>query len=93
MNFKPKNRHLLLEQIKTSSEETSTVLVPEEYKVRTNPYAVYRVLAVADDCAKFADGDINKTMVVNDSMVEIIDVGHGQFTIVLENHVIGTLTE
>ena len=94
MKFKPKNRHLLLEEVNLPKEDDkSTILLPEEYKARTNPHAVYQVLDFAGDCTKIERDIVNKLVVVNDAMVDSINVDHGNFTVVLENHIIGVLEE
>lgn len=96
MSFKPVNRHLLLQEVVASKEkEQSTILVPDDYNVKVNPYAVYEVLDAADDCVKLGDyspgtGKSSKTKVlVNNSMVEEITVDENNLLLILENHVYG----
>ena len=94
MKFKPKNRHLLLGEVNAPEEEDkSTILLPEEYKVKTNPHAVYQILDFAEDCAKIDKSFINKLVIVSDSMTESINLTAGAFKVILENHIIGILEE
>ena len=94
MKFKPKNRHLLLGEVKVPQEDDkSTILLPEEYKARINPHAVYQVLDFAEDCTTIERNIINKLVVVNDMMADSINVDQGSFMVILENHIIGVLEE
>ena len=56
MTFKPMNRYILLlpEEIEEEEKERSTILVPDDYKVKTSPYGLYKVLAIATDCCAVA---------------------------------------
>ena len=94
MNFKPCNRYLLLKELAEDVEpEKPTILVPDDYKVRNSPYAVYEVLDAAADCTKVAlNGATPKTKVlVNNTMVEEAQVHGESLFLVLENHVYGVL--
>ena len=67
MPFKPYNRHILLQEIdiKEEPEARSTILVPDDYKVKSKPHGVYKVLKVADDCAKVSADIVGGKIVVN----------------------------
>jgi len=85
--FKPCNRHLLLEKVEEVVEEKkSTILVPDDYKVKTSPYGWYNVLSVADDCSNDARG---RTILVNESMVEEISINNSKYYLILENYIYG----
>tara|TARA_R110000824_G_scaffold234072_1_gene422549 strand:- start:1597 stop:1875 length:279 start_codon:yes stop_codon:yes gene_type:complete len=91
MKFEPRNRFILLEEIKLVEEDKSAILLPQEYKVKTNPHGVYRISNYAKDCTKIAEDDLGKLVVVNDAMVEGINAEQGVFLIILENYVYGIL--
>ena len=91
--FKPLNRHLLLERVEEKEEENkSTILVPDDYKVKKSPYGLYLVKQVAPDCEKvklFSGAKI----VVNESMVEEVNVASQKYCLILENYVYGLYQE
>jgi len=93
MNFKPYNRHLLLQERETKEEPEAkpTILVPDDYKVKSSPYGIYEVLKVSDDCTKLSDSVVGLDVVVNESMVESVSVGETSVLLILENHVYGAI--
>jgi len=92
MKLNPRNRHVLLKEKETTSEEKkSTVLVPDAYKIQAKPYGVYEVVSVSEDCTIVSSVDVQKQVVVNNSMVEKINVEGKELLLVLENHVYGVL--
>ena len=92
--FKPCNRHLLLEKVEEVVEEKkSTILVPDNYSVPKSRYGLCKVLAVARDCDKFNNTDVNKTVLVNNSMIEEIKVEDTVYYLMLENHAYGLFKE
>jgi len=90
MKFRPLNRHLLVRLIENEEpEQSTTILVPDDYvKVKT-PYEVYEILNVAMDCEKIRPSNIGQQVVVNNSMVEEIKVHGGTYYLLLENYVYG----
>jgi co-chaperonin GroES (HSP10) len=92
--LEPLNRHVLLEPIESEeAEEKSTILVPDDYSVPTSRHGLCKVLAVARDCDKFNDTDVNKTVLVNNSMIEEIKVEETVYYLMLENHAYGLFNE
>ena len=93
--FKPLNRHILLEPIETkeAEEEKSTILVPDDYSIPKSRYGLCRILDIARDCDKFSSADVNKTVLVNNSMVEEIKVENSVHYLMLENHAYGLFNE
>jgi len=92
MKFNPKNRYILLGGIPESKDDNEvTILLPEEYTMRTNPHGVYQIQQFSDDCTKISLDDIGKLVVVNDLMVETASLDQGDFLLVLENHIYGVL--
>ena len=86
MNIKPCNRHLLIEEITKSEEETKFIL-PEELKVNKTPFKLVKVIDFASDCEKIRDKDV--FVVVPSHMIESITVEEiGEpLKIVQENYV------
>ena len=89
MYFKPTNRYLLIEKVEEKKEESkSTILVPDDYKVKTSPHGWYNVLSVANDCSIDVRGH---TILVNESMVEEISIDNSKYYLILENYIYGML--
>lgn len=92
MSFNPRNRYILLGDIPQDKDENQpTILLPEEYTLKTNPYGVYQIQQFSADCTKISLEDVGKLVVVNDAMVETASLDQGDFLLVLENHVYGVL--
>ena len=90
VSFKPCNRHVLLKEVEQAPDDTtSTILVPDDYKVKTSPYGVYTIVATAADCGKLRNLSSGAKVVVNDAMVENISVEGQNLVLVLENHIYG----
>ena len=75
MSFDPRNRFLLLEEAPQITEPTteSMVLLPENYKINTNNFGVYKISQISSDCTKVSVEDIGKLAVVEDHMVYLIN--------------------
>ena len=94
MKFEPRNRHILLNEIENSKEDDRpTILLPEEYKIKTNLHGLYKIHQLAKDCTKVTDSDLGKLAIVDNSMIETINIDEGQFLLILENHIFGILKE
>ena len=93
--FKPLNRHVSLEPVESeeTEEEKSTILVPDDYSVPKSRHSLYKIVAIARDCEKLNDVDINKTLLVNNSMIEEIKVKDTIYYLMLENHAYGLFSE
>ena len=92
MSLDPRNRFLLLEEAPTPTEqEAPTILLPEDYNVKTNPFGVYKISQISADCTKVSAEDIGKLVVVEDHMVATASLDQGDFLLVQENHVYGVL--
>lgn len=93
MTFKPVNRNLKLQPVELSSpkEVTSTILVPDDYTPQTSPYEVYRLLDKASDCT--SEIELGDYVVVDTSMVNLLDINGKKFYLVLENYVYATFKE
>jgi co-chaperonin GroES (HSP10) len=91
--FKPVNRNLLLQPVDLPEKEESksTILVPNDYKAPTSPYEVYRLAGKATDCTN--DFEIEDYVVVESSMVNLLDINGKKFYLVLENYIYATFKE
>jgi|TARA_B100000282_G_scaffold273081_1_gene228798 hypothetical protein len=93
MSLDPRNRFLLLEEAPQITEPTteSMVLLPENYKINTNNFGVYKISQISTDCVQVTLDDIGKLVVVEDHMVSTASLDQGDFLLVQENHVFGVL--
>ena len=92
MSLDPRNRFLLLEEAPTPTEQDApTILLPEDYNVKTNPFGVYKISQISTDCTKITLDDIGKLVIVEDHMVSTASLEQGAFLLVQENHVYGVL--
>jgi co-chaperonin GroES (HSP10) len=78
---------MLVEKIE-KEEEQSNVLLPEGYR-NVEEYALLRVLAVSPDCSLTARK--GEKVVAPTHLVQDINVGEQNFSIVLENHICGVV--
>ena len=92
MSLDPRNRFLLLEEAPQKQEEDSpTILLPDDYNVKTNQFGVYKISQISTDCTKVSLDDIGKLVVVEDHMVSTASLDQGDFLLVQENHIYGVL--
>ena len=92
MSLNPRNRFLLLEEAPQPTEENApTILLPEDYNVKTNQFGVYRISQISTDCSKVSLEDIGKLVVVEDHMVSTASLDQGDFLLIQENHIYGVL--
>lgn len=91
MNFYPRNRHILIEIMENQKEESrSTVLLPEGYGEKKDPYVCAIVKEVSPSCTVSAKkGD---KVVVQTSMIQEVSVDDNLYTIVLENYIYGVIS-
>lgn len=91
MIIKPQNRHLLVEVLESEQEDKPTILVPEDYTVRTaNEYQLVRILATAPDSSLF---DVGQCAVVEGHMIKSVGVGSSPYQLVLENYVLALVED
>ena len=94
MNFYPCNRHLLVEKAELEAAEgecPSAVLLPDDYKPKTDTYGAYKLLLDANDCSLEADpGD---TIIAEQSMVKEVEHEGKKYFLVQENYVLGIFSE
>ena len=92
MSLDPRNRFLLLEEAPQDTEENApTILLPDDYNVKTNPFGVYKISQISSDCTKVSLDDIGKLVLVEDHMVSTASLDQGDFLLVQENNIYGVL--
>ena len=86
----PRNRYLLVELLEDKKEkEEPTILLPQDYKPVDKPFAAARVKDVSPTCSLIVSrGDI---VLLNKGMIEEVEFHENQFSLILENHVLGVL--
>tara|TARA_Y100000114_G_C11699940_1_gene297963 strand:+ start:423 stop:704 length:282 start_codon:yes stop_codon:yes gene_type:complete len=91
MKFYPKNRHLLIKTVKSVESEEPSVLLPEGYALPKDKYVLATVLDNSNDCKEnYSQGS---KVVVDSCMVETVVLREGHYEIVLENHIVGILSQ
>ena len=83
--MRPCNRYILIKPVE-QEEDKSVVLVPEDYRPKTNPHTVADVLDWSDD-VKLQLYE-NMKIVVNTSMIEEVKIAGEVHFLVLENYVL-----
>ena len=92
MSLDPRNRFILLEEAPQQSEEDApTILLPDDYNVKTNQFGVYKISQISVDCTKVNLEDVGKLVGVEDHMVSTASLEQGDFLLVQENHIYGVL--
>jgi len=92
MKLIPENRHVLVELIEKESEEATPfkILTPDDYKEPLSPYALCKILNVADSCTS-VDVAIDEEVIVERRMLHKVDICNESFYLVLENYIYGRL--
>ncbi len=91
MNFKPRNRHVLIEIKVEEKKEESIVLLPDNQVIRKEEY----VLAIVEDISPDCKLDINvgdKIIAPGNVVLEIKSEG-GNISLVQENYILGVFSK
>ena len=80
----PMNKYLLIEILEEEKTETG-VLVPDEFKTSTNPYSLAKLVRTHSSCS-LSPG---VKLIIPTHMVEQISLFGENYSVVLENNVIG----
>jgi co-chaperonin GroES (HSP10) len=95
MQFKPMNRHLLIEflneELDPPEEGDLGIVLPETYKPKQEQYIAVRLLACANDCNNVGDLGNDATLLVEASMINEIQFKDETYQVILENYVIGKI--
>ena len=91
--LKPWNRRVLLDVIpcEPDDSDTSTILVPDDYKPRRNDHVLARVLAAAGDASQFLIG--RKVVVQPNGLEEFLDNSGEMHVVALENYIVAVLED
>ncbi len=88
----PMNRHLLVQRRpKAEADLEQRVLLPEGYKKTDSRYETVDVLDVAPNCAFLDRVRQGTKIVVLSNFLEDIEVESHNYTVILENHVMGII--
>jgi len=87
--FKPVNRYILVEQ-QTEALAESLIVLPDDYKPPEERYATVEVKGVADD-VRF-ELPLTTKIIIDKSMLEEITVGLTNYTVILDNYVVGIIS-
>ena len=91
MNFKPFNRHLVVDLIEEKQKEKGLVVLPTDYEKPRNPYVEAKVIQVSDDSKFYEKLSVNDTILVERSMLQKVDINEYSFYLVLENYIYGRI--
>ena len=87
--FKPVNRYILVEEKKEEIRE-SLIVLPEDYQPAEERYATVEVKEVAED-VRFKLLPSSK-IVIDKSMLEEITIGATNYSVILDNYVVGIVS-
>ena len=92
MNFKPYNRHILVElQEEEISKEDPLFVMPDDYRPPKQPYAICEIVSLSEDCSiNLNPGDI---IVVDRTTLQEIKANLETIYLVQENYVYGRLDD
>ena len=88
MKFKSYNRYIVIDLVEDEPEKSkSLVVLPTDYKKPEKPYALGKVLGVADNTN--LNVEIGETIIFEKRMLNKIEVFGKMHYLVLENYVYG----
>ena len=92
MNFKPYNRHILVElQEEEISKEDPLFVMPDDYRPPKQPYVICEIISLSEDCSiNLNPGDI---IVVDRTTLQEIKANLETIYLVQENYVYGRLDD
>jgi len=93
MKIEPTNRHILIKPLEQKKQENDSIIVlPDDYKKPESPYKICEVISVSYD-SKFSNSlKSGDNIIVEQRMIQKIDVDKNEFYLVLENYVLGRIT-
>ena len=94
MQFKPMNRHLLIESLDEQEEVEENdlgIVLPETYKRQQEQYIPVRLLGFANDCNSLGDLVENSIFLVEASMINELKFKDNTYQVILENYVLGKI--
>ena len=91
MNFKPRNRHVLIEINVEEEKEESIVLLPDNQIIRKEEYILAIVKDISPDCK--LDINVGDKIVAPGNVVIDIESEVGNISLVQENYILGVCRE
>ena len=91
MNFKPRNRHVLIEIKVEEKKEESIVLLPDNQIIRKEEYILALVKDVSPDCK--LDINAGDKIIAPGNVVIDIESEMGNISLVQENYILGVCRE
>jgi len=86
--FKPVNRYILVAPAAADEpQKESLIVLPDDYKPTEERYVAVEVRAVAED-VRF-ELDASSKIIVDGSMMEEITIGATNYSVILDNYVVG----
>ena len=91
--LKPWNRRVLLDIIpnEADDQQSSGILVPDDYKPKRNDHILARVLSVAADASQNLSG--KRVVVQPNGLEEFLDTEGETHTVALENYIVAVLED
>mgnify|MGYP001373747436 CR=1 FL=1 len=94
MQFKPFNRHIVVNLIEDEQEEDKSLIVlPTEYKKPESAYAKAIVVEVAEDAKLHEKLSADDVVLVERRMLHKIEIKECTFYLVLENYIYGRIND
>ena len=91
-NYTPMNRYLLVNRRPSKTKEVEqTVLLPEGYHKTESRYETVDVVSASPNCAFIDRVREGTKIVVLSNFLEDIEVEGHNYTVILENHVMGII--
>lgn len=85
--FKPVNRYILVDLLKSKDTPESLIVLPDDYKPTEEKHAKVKVLSAASD-ARFTL-EKGAHVIVDRSMIEEINISDTIYNVILDNYVVG----
>jgi|TARA_R110000744_G_scaffold186173_1_gene305527 co-chaperonin GroES (HSP10) len=87
MDFKPRNRHILVELESQEEEEESIVLLPDSQIIRREEYILALVRDISPDCK--LDISIGDKVIAPGNVVIDVQSDSGCISLIQENYILG----
>jgi co-chaperonin GroES (HSP10) len=89
--LKPVNRHILVEYEPPETKKNMDILLPDDYKPPQEDYTLVKVLSVSQDVSFGCHP--GEQILIDKKMLEEIRINHSTYYLILENYVIGVMSE
>jgi len=89
------NRHLLVETLDKDAEDEESeygIVLPDSYKPKQETHIPVRLMGFANDCNNVGDLIENSIFLVEASMINELKFDNETFKVILENYVLGKIT-